>query len=260
MRILRTSRGPCCTGPPGPTELRISVDLPGSQLYGAPGAHIIAYYLAELCSRLDFGGLYKAFTYKSYISLIRILYTDYTRRIQGLYRLKQGLDEAYTSLVQSLHKAHTRLTPGLCKAYARCIQRSYKAPTCQPQASGATPQGIWQVGLASGLGLQLLAPGPESWLCGPTKTRHSQLFLLKAASSLPGSIIAYCVASKSGFSSCRRRPLEHLEPLHPGYLKAIWPDLLGAFLRSGRPRGPGKTFKHAPTKLRPDCLKVPSPN
>ncbi len=25
------------------------------------------------------------------------------------------------------------------------------------------------------------------------------------------------------------------------YLKAIWPDLWGAFLRFGRPRGPGKT-------------------
>ncbi len=66
-----------------------------------------------------------------------------------------------------------------------------------------------------------------------------------------------------------------------GYLKAIWPDFLGAFLRSGRPRGPGKSFqnvggedphifeglpglrgrpdfKNAPPKTRPDCLQVPS--
>ncbi len=28
-----------------------------------------------------------------------------------------------------------------------------------------------------------------------------------------------------------------------GYLKAIWPDLLGAFLKSGRPRAPGKARK-----------------
>ncbi len=28
------------------------------------------------------------------------------------------------------------------------------------------------------------------------------------------------------------------------YLKAVWPDLLGVFLRSGRPRGPGKAFKN----------------
>ncbi len=28
-----------------------------------------------------------------------------------------------------------------------------------------------------------------------------------------------------------------------GYLKAVWPDFLGAFLRSGRPRGPGKALK-----------------
>ncbi len=28
-----------------------------------------------------------------------------------------------------------------------------------------------------------------------------------------------------------------------GYLKAVWPDLLGAFLKSGRPRGPGKALK-----------------
>ena len=32
--------------------------------------------------------------------------------------------------------------------------------------------------------------------------------------------------------------------LKPGYLRAVWPDLLGAFLRSGRPRGPGKAFKN----------------
>ncbi len=32
---------------------------------------------------------------------------------------------------------------------------------------------------------------------------------------------------------------------------------LGAFLRSGRPRGPGKAFKNEPTKIRPDCLQVP---
>ncbi len=29
-----------------------------------------------------------------------------------------------------------------------------------------------------------------------------------------------------------------------GYLKAIWPDFGGAFLRSGRPRGPGIAFKN----------------
>jgi hypothetical protein len=28
-----------------------------------------------------------------------------------------------------------------------------------------------------------------------------------------------------------------------GYLKAVWPDFLGAFLRSGWPRGPGKALK-----------------
>ena len=39
-------------------------------------------------------------------------------------------------------------------------ERPHKEATCQPQASGTTPQGKWQVGLASGLGLQLLAPGP----------------------------------------------------------------------------------------------------
>ncbi len=34
-------------------------------------------------------------------------------------------------------------------------------------------------------------------------------------------------------------------PTHKiGYLKAIWPDLLGELLRSGRPRGPGKAFKN----------------
>ncbi len=29
------------------------------------------------------------------------------------------------------------------------------------------------------------------------------------------------------------------------YLKAVWPDFLGALLRSGRPRGPGKAFTNA---------------
>ncbi len=29
-----------------------------------------------------------------------------------------------------------------------------------------------------------------------------------------------------------------------GYLKAVWPEFLGTFLRSGRPRGPGKAFKN----------------
>ncbi len=66
-----------------------------------------------------------------------------------------------------------------------------------------------------------------------------------------------------------------------GYLKAVWPDFVGAFLRSGRPRGPGKAFqnvggeaptdlkaspgprgrpdlKNAAKKIRPDCLQVPS--
>ncbi len=66
-----------------------------------------------------------------------------------------------------------------------------------------------------------------------------------------------------------------------GYLKAVWPDFWGAFLKSGRPRGPGKAFrsvgveaphifegllgpprgrpdfKNAPNKIRPDCLQVP---
>jgi hypothetical protein len=29
----------------------------------------------------------------------------------------------------------------------------------------------------------------------------------------------------------------------PGFLKAVWPDFMGSFSRSGRPRGPGKAFK-----------------
>ncbi len=33
-----------------------------------------------------------------------------------------------------------------------------------------------------------------------------------------------------------------------GYLKAVWPDLWGAFLRSRRPRGPGKAFNKMVTK------------
>ncbi len=68
-----------------------------------------------------------------------------------------------------------------------------------------------------------------------------------------------------------------------GYLRAVKPDFLGAFLRSCRPRGPGKAFKNvggeAPhilqglpgppgparpqkrtPKIRPDCLQVPSFN
>ena len=39
----------------------------------------------------------------------------------------------------------------------------------------------------------------------------------------------------------------HLKPFSftlPGYLKAVWPNLLGAFLKSGRPRRPGKAFKN----------------
>jgi hypothetical protein len=32
----------------------------------------------------------------------------------------------------------------------------------------------------------------------------------------------------------------------PGYLKAVWPEFLGMFLRSGRPRGIGLAFKNAP--------------
>ena len=40
-----------------------------------------------------------------------------------------------------------------------------------------------------------------------------------------------------------------------GYLKAIWLDFLGAFLRSGRPRGPGQALKmwgaKPPTFLKP---------
>ncbi len=28
-----------------------------------------------------------------------------------------------------------------------------------------------------------------------------------------------------------------------GYLKAVWPDFLCAFLKSGRPRGPGEAFQ-----------------
>ncbi len=42
-----------------------------------------------------------------------------------------------------------------------------------------------------------------------------------------------------------------------GYLKAVWPDFWGAFLKSGRPRGPGKAIKNAPPPKRPDCLQVP---
>ncbi len=30
----------------------------------------------------------------------------------------------------------------------------------------------------------------------------------------------------------------------PGYLNAVWPNFVGAFLRSGRPRGPGIAFKN----------------
>ena len=33
-------------------------------------------------------------------------------------------------------------------------------------------------------------------------------------------------------------------PKPAGYLKAVWPFLLGAFLKSSRPRGPGKTFQN----------------
>ncbi len=41
-----------------------------------------------------------------------------------------------------------------------------------------------------------------------------------------------------------------------GYLKAVWPDLLGPFLRAlpgpqGRP-----DLKNAPKQIRPDCLQV----
>ncbi len=66
----------------------------------------------------------------------------------------------------------------------------------------------------------------------------------------------------------------------PGSLKAVWPDFLGAVLRSGRPRGHVKvlenvgakhpTFwkalpgprgrpdlKNATPKIRPDCVQVP---
>jgi hypothetical protein len=66
-----------------------------------------------------------------------------------------------------------------------------------------------------------------------------------------------------------------------GYLKADWPDFLGASLRSGRPRGPGKALKSvggedphlfeglpgpprparpqtSTPKTRPNCLQVPS--
>ena len=65
-----------------------------------------------------------------------------------------------------------------------------------------------------------------------------------------------------------------------GYLKAVWPDFWGAFLRSGRPRGPRRAFQNVggdaphifeglpgppglarPQKrtqeTRPDCLQVP---
>ncbi len=30
----------------------------------------------------------------------------------------------------------------------------------------------------------------------------------------------------------------------PGYIKAVWPHFLAAFLRSGRPRGPGKALQN----------------
>ena len=66
-----------------------------------------------------------------------------------------------------------------------------------------------------------------------------------------------------------------------GYLKAVWPGFLGAFLRSGLPRGPGKALRNvgakpptflkafpgprgrpdlkiAPKKTWPDCFQVPS--
>ncbi len=36
-----------------------------------------------------------------------------------------------------------------------------------------------------------------------------------------------------------------------GYLKAVWPDLLGAFLRSGRPWGPQKALKSVGGKAPP---------
>ncbi len=41
--------------------------------------------------------------------------------------------------------------------------------------------------------------------------------------------------------SCREGPQpDHLS----GYLKAVWPGFWGAFLKSGRPRGPGKALKN----------------
>ena len=41
----------------------------------------------------------------------------------------------------------------------------------------------------------------------------------------------------------RGPPLAQIASGWPGYLKAVWPDFGGAFLRSGRPRGTRKAFK-----------------
>ncbi len=35
----------------------------------------------------------------------------------------------------------------------------------------------------------------------------------------------------------------HVDDVKTGYLKAVWPFLGGAFLRSGRPPGPGEARK-----------------
>ncbi len=54
---------------------------------------------------------------------------------------------------------------------------------------------------------------------------------------------------------CSRTFCDSLEKAHidcwsKGCLKAVWPDFLGAFLKSGRPRGPGKALKNV-AGLRP---------
>ncbi len=69
---------------------------------------------------------------------------------------------------------------------------------------------------------------------GPAKIRPGQ------ADLRPGSNIAHAfwgpsVPRKGRFAAgCA---LSGLQLLCAGYLKAVWPDCLGAFLRSGRPRG-----------------------
>ncbi len=44
-----------------------------------------------------------------------------------------------------------------------------------------------------------------------------------------------------------------------GYMEAVWPDFLGKFLRSGRPRGPGKAFKSLGANPPKDLKASPGP-